>query len=703
MSARTLPAWLLLPLAVVVAGCPPAPPDDKDETDTSDTDPPTDDSETETDTDSDTETDTDSDTETETETDLTDDTDTDTDTDIVNTDETDTDTVNTDETDTDTVDTSTVVVPAGLIITEVVDYTTSGMHYVEICNPTANPVSLAGWGLKIYRNSATTPSRVALNTITLAPGDAYVIANSTVPNNQYAAAFGALPDQVSLEVDGNGNDVYALDFGRRNVDVYGVIGQVAAPGTGWYYLDSSANRTDLTTVPRATWLSSEWVLSNNFGTNTSLGRCLETVDTDETETDTDSDTYDPFLGETYETGPVDTGEIIEPYDISDLGVGDLVITEIMADPLSCADGRGQYITFVNGMDRRLLIDGLVLENQAGDTVTLDYEPTVRIGQEVVAWIDPGPPLGHCYFPDGFDVSYETFTLNPAGDVIRIKANGVVIDQVDFRGWASEEGKAWEFSGGFDASLAGAALTNNDESSWCLSSQPIFGATGDYGSPGLGNDACPIVDTDPGTDETDTDTVIDTDTDTDTGPTRTLVTDLSVGDLIITEMLSDPSTPCSNDANGEYIEVYNTTGNSIDLTGLFVESAAGSAEVQAGAHVEPSEAVVLYRTPAGTACFAFATTIAYDAYPYAGNFVFDDVAGDLVRITDGTRVLDTVDFRAWLVKSTRGAAFSLDNGSVDATQNDNESSWCASGFSVGPGNIGTAGAVLACPIDTGTAP
>ena len=75
----------------------------------------------------------------------------------------------------------------------------------------------------------------------------------------------ATPSLISSQINGNGNDVYALYFGGDNSlgelrDIYGVVGEEGA-GT-WDYTDKRAVRKSSVVTPNPVWTASEWVVAS---------------------------------------------------------------------------------------------------------------------------------------------------------------------------------------------------------------------------------------------------------------------------------------------------------------------------------------------------------------------------------------------------------------------------------------------------------
>lgn len=105
--------------------------------------------------------------------------------------------------------------------TQYAESATGNTKVVEIYNPTAAPLPLAGKRVVLYSNGATTATYSQALTGTIAPGDVYVVANTDVTDASVAAQTDLQSDVAFF----NGDDAIALFDGTDTLDVIGVIGQ----------------------------------------------------------------------------------------------------------------------------------------------------------------------------------------------------------------------------------------------------------------------------------------------------------------------------------------------------------------------------------------------------------------------------------------------------------------------------------------------
>jgi len=165
--------------------------------------------------------------------------------------------------------------------------------------------------------------------------------------------------------------------------------------------------------------------------------------------------------------------------------GDLVITEIMIDPVEVADADGEYVEVYNPTPDPVALDGFVLGDGLADqhTITSGGTAVVAPGAFFVlgAEADTGVNGGVAV-----DYVYSGFTLDEAADTVELSYLGEVVDAVEYD-WG------WQFPAPAGASmildpLLMDATANDDGVSWCGSTTPLF-QWGDRGTPGAANDSC----------------------------------------------------------------------------------------------------------------------------------------------------------------------------------------------------------------------
>jgi Lamin Tail Domain/Putative metal-binding motif len=174
-----------------------------------------------------------------------------------------------------------------------------------------------------------------------------------------------------------------------------------------------------------------------------------------------------------------------------------------------------------------------------------------------------------------------------------------------------------------------------------------------------------------------------------------VSGLTVGGLVITEIMYDPD--MVSDSDGEWFELYNATGHTINLLGLQVadDPAFGAADTF-------SVAADLLAAPGARLVFAVNGDDTINGgittdYDYAGSGVNLNNSGDdiAIGVSSGGRVT-TIDFVSYDELSgwplAKGISIELQDTSVNVASNDAAGSWCmATGIAGSNTDLGSPGA------------
>ncbi|MFC1654262.1 lamin tail domain-containing protein [Myxococcota bacterium] len=343
---------------------------------------------------------------------------------------------------------------------------------------------------------------------------------------------------------------------------------------------------------------------------------------------------------------------------SGLMAGDLVITEIMANPAGRDEG-GEWFELYNPSASGVDLTGVKIEaaraDGTGQSEHIVAGATIRPGEYLVlgGMLDEVKPawVGYAY---GADLG----GLRNAGGTLALYCDQALIDSVLYL----------EMTDGlshiFDGTKTPDSIANDNTDDWCDSRTEF--ETDSFGTPGAANDAC----------------------DSDLPPTSCKENDVvrdviapAAGDLVITEFMPNPD--AVDDGLGEWFEVY--VGRNIDLNGLQLGRVEGDWEEQ----VSALECLTV--TSGSYLLFARSSLPAENGGLPAVDRVFDftiaNTAGTL-RLGYGGQLLDAI---TWTGSHT-GAATALDPALTDTTQNDNEAHWCEATDVYGSGDMGTPGAV-----------
>jgi hypothetical protein len=159
-----------------------------------------------------------------------------------------------------------------------------------------------------------------------------------------------------------------------------------------------------------------------------------------------------------------------------------------------------------------------------------------------------------------------------------------------------------------------------------------------------------------------------------------LSELTHGSLVITEVMIDPGTECS-DADDEYFEVYNNSGLTVDLYGL--EIGYGENLKTVSDHVVAFDGqYILFVRESPSPCYGHDGDV---EFPLSLNNTPAKMS-----LNSGTGTLfDDVDFTGWTV--TPGVAWGVDPTKANPSGNDNAANWCGQTSALGT-DFGTPGAV-----------
>jgi len=344
--------------------------------------------------------------------------------------------------------------------------------------------------------------------------------------------------------------------------------------------------------------------------------------------------------------------------------GDLVVTEVMMDPVGVSADLGEWFELANTTEVDIDLDGLLVRDLTRDDFVVAL-PTV-IGAEgylvLGIWADPvqngGVPVDYEYEAD--------FGLTNTEDAIVLLFDGMQLEEV-----------------GWDATYplrAGAALTLGDDLGvddndvadvWCLPPEDAVYGPGGLGSPGVENNDCP-------------------------GPFDGLTAaELTRGDLVITEVLQNPA-QVSGDL-GEWFEVHNSTGQPVDLDGVTVTDGDDAFTVSRS-HIVSAGGYAVFG--------AFADPAINGGTPVDVAWEWDFAlanSGQAIELRFGTLLIDRVVYDNGLTfPDPEGASMSLSGDVLDGDDNDAGGSWCAATTPYGAGDLGTPGQAnpLCAPVRQG---
>ncbi len=334
--------------------------------------------------------------------------------------------------------------------------------------------------------------------------------------------------------------------------------------------------------------------------------------------------------------------------------GDLVITEVFANPAGADEG-GEWFEIANVSNAPIDLSGYVLQASRLDGSALKRHFVTNLAidpGEYVALGDVAPDA----LPDhlGYGYDRDLGSLTNTGGTLAIVCGGTEIDTVTYENAPEAASLA------LDGSMPPDAIRNDDPAQWCEAKLEY--APGERGSPGAANPACFGPPT------------------CDDGGTQRPAVPPAAGDLVIAEVMADPSAVA--DADGEWFEVLVT--KDVDLNGLELGTEPGAPKATL------SDPTCLSVTAGTRLLFARNPDPMQNGGLPAADHTFDfglaNAGGGLVLSVEGT-VIDAVTWTS----STAGAAHNLDPSAEDATANDDPNNWCDATAPYGDGDLGTPGA------------
>ena len=108
--------------------------------------------------------------------------------------------------------------------------------------------------------------------------------------------------------------------------------------------------------------------------------------------------------------------------------GDLTITEVMANPASVSDTRGEWFEIYNSSSMALDLEGLSLRDEGSNQHTIAGPLIIGAGNYLVLGRNADSSVNGGY---SADYQYSNFTLSNSSDQIILEFGGVVIDRVSY--------------------------------------------------------------------------------------------------------------------------------------------------------------------------------------------------------------------------------------------------------------------------------
>jgi hypothetical protein len=180
-------------------------------------------------------------------------------------------------------------------------------------------------------------------------------------------------------------------------------------------------------------------------------------------------------------GGVGSNLLVDAVVPAEMAAGDLVISEVMRNPVMVGDGDGEWFEVTNTTEDYLYLNGLDITDDGGDSYAVHGTlMLVAPGDTVVFGNNGDPELNGGALVDHV---YDDIVLANTDDELHLSYLGRIIDSVV---WDATFPNRAGASMALDANSIDGAF-NDDGSLWCPSEE-TFGA-GDAGTPNAANAAC----------------------------------------------------------------------------------------------------------------------------------------------------------------------------------------------------------------------
>jgi len=159
--------------------------------------------------------------------------------------------------------------------------------------------------------------------------------------------------------------------------------------------------------------------------------------------------------------------------------GDVIINEVMQDPVAVGDSQGEWFELYNNTGQAIDINGWVIRDDAANVHAIDHGGPLIIAAKgyLVLGNNTDQMTNGGY---QCDYEYSGITLSNSDDEIVLEENGTEIDRINYDG-----GPIWPHPSGASMAWLGPPGENNDGSRWVIEGVVNYG-DGDWGTPGMKN-------------------------------------------------------------------------------------------------------------------------------------------------------------------------------------------------------------------------
>lgn len=326
--------------------------------------------------------------------------------------------------------------------------------------------------------------------------------------------------------------------------------------------------------------------------------------------------------------------------VSALRAGDLVISEVMIYP-STDETRSEWFEVYNASGAEVDLLGMVISGKTGESQTVTSSVVVAANDYALFAVKNVAATSGGLTGVDYVYTRATNKLDNGIDTLAISYADLTFDSIS---WTKTDAT-------FKATLGSSlqldvgrlnARVNGTGAYWCLGATTY--GSGGMGTPGTANASCSV-------------------------PTLS-ASELVAGDLVITEVMVAPA--AANDALGEWIEVYNTTGEDINLNGVVLEDDGTDSYTISSDVIAYADEVILL---SASSKYAKNGGLPHQDSTYNRNIFRQDNGADEVVLSYGGSVIDEVTWTKTSFAVTTAYSVSLDPTAWDATSNDSAANWC----------------------------
>jgi len=169
-----------------------------------------------------------------------------------------------------------------------------------------------------------------------------------------------------------------------------------------------------------------------------------------------------------------------------------------------------------------------------------------------------------------------------------------------------------------------------------------------------------------------------------GPVLSVI-ELGLGDLVISEVMQNPDAVL--DSVGEWFEIYNASGQAVDLDGLYVYDAGTNSFTVSGSAIVEADGYFVFANDIDTS-----SNGGFQAdYEFSTSDMALANSDDELYLDNGRLEIDGVEWdNGASFPDPIGASMTLDPDSLDYVANDVGTNWCEATSLFGDGDLGTPG-------------